>query len=361
MRSCVVTLNQDSSKSDGDDRDWPFVSVVMPVRNERPFIAKCVQQMLDQDYPRDKFEIVVADGLSDDGTLDILADIAAKHPQVRVIENPGRIVSTGLNLAIQAARGEIILRLDGHAEVAADFMRQDVLLLAEHAEAWSVGGPIHHTGRTAFGRAVAIAMSHPCGVGNARHRFPDFEGYVEGAQFPAIRRWVFDRVGFFDESLVRNQDDEFNFRMAQAGGKVFVSPRVKYVYYVRESLGKLARQYFQYGYWRIPVMRKHRRPTTLRQLAPPLFFLVMGVLAVIGVWLRSPLVGFALPLIYAAILIAVGLSAAPKAGLAVALRIPVALATMHLAYAWGECVGFAAMLFRRDAWDTQGKMARLSR
>lgn len=333
----------------------------MPVRNERSFIATCVQQMLDQDYPRDRFEILVADGLSDDGTRDVLAEIAAKYPQVRVLDNPGRIVSTGLNQAIRAARGEIILRLDGHAEVAPDLMRQDVLLLAEHPEAWSVGGPIHHAGKTLFGRAVAIAMSHPCGVGNARHRYPDYEGYVEGAQFPAIRRWVFDRVGLFDESLVRNQDDEFNFRMGQAGGKVYISPRVKYVYYVRDSLGKLARQYFQYGYWRIPVMRKHRRPTTLRQLAPPLFFLLMALLMIAGLVWRSPVVALALPAGYAGVLVLAGILAAPRAGLGVALRLPLALATMHSAYAWGECVGLAALLLGRNAWDTAGRMSQLSR
>ncbi len=116
----------------------------------------------------------------------------------------------------------------------------------------------------------------------ATHRFPNYEGYVEGAHFPTFRKWIFDRIGKFDENLVRTEDDEFNYRITQAGGKIYVSPRVRYVYYVRDRLGKLFRQYFQYSFWRIPVIRKHKKPTTLRQIVPPLFFLAMFVLAAVG-------------------------------------------------------------------------------
>ncbi len=204
-----------------------------------------------------------------------------------VVDNPGRIVSTGLNIAVARSQGDIIIRIDGHALIASDFVRENVALLAAHPEAWSVGGPIRHAATTTLGKAVAVAMSHPLGVGNARHRYPEFEGYVEGAQFPAIRRWVFDRIGMFDERLVRNQDDEFNYRIRRAGGKIYVSPRVQYSYFVRERLGQLFKQYFQYGFWRIPVVEKHRRPTTLRQMAPTLFYAACVVLAVAGLWWRA--------------------------------------------------------------------------
>src|SRR5262249_24306710 len=157
-----------------------------------------------------------------DGTREILASLQAEQPRLIVVDNPGCIVSIGLNLAVARARGEVIVRIDGHALIAPDLIRQDVALLAAHPEAWVVGGPIQHVGTTSLGKAVAVAMSHPLGVGNARHRYPDFEGYVESAQFPAFRREVFDRVGLFDERLVRNQDDEFNYRIGQAGGKIYV-------------------------------------------------------------------------------------------------------------------------------------------
>jgi succinoglycan biosynthesis protein ExoA len=340
---------------------WPLVSVVMPVRNEAGFMTLLLQQVLAQDYPTDRLEIIVADGMSDDGTRQILADFAARHPQVQVIDNPGRIVSTGLNAAVARSRGEIVVRIDGHAEVPDDFIRQGVKLLQEHPEAWSAGGPIVHAGTNRFSYAVAAAMSHRCGVGNATHRFAGHEGYCEGAQFPAIRRWVFDRIGNFDEALIRNQDDEFNYRMRLAGGKIYVSPKVRYKYYVRDRVGRLFRQYFQYGFWRIPVIRKHRRPTTLRQIVPSLFFLVMLALFIAGLAMRQPIVAFAMPAAYAAVLLGVGLSLVPRLGLATASLVPVALATLHLGYACGLLYGTWALVFRRHAWDRQGSMATLSR
>lgn len=344
-----------------DRAELPLVSVILPVRNEEGFIARTLDQILAQDYPAERMEIIVADGMSDDRTREILTDYMARHPQVRVVDNPERITPVGLNVAIAAARGDIVTRIDGHCEVAGDFIRQNVALLAEHPEAWVTGGPIVHAGKNAFGEAVAIAMSHPAGVGMATHRFPNYEGYVEGAQFPTFRRWVFERIGTFDERLVRNQDDELNYRIAQAGGKCFVSPRVRYVYYVRGRLRQLFRQYFQYSFWRIPVMRKHKRPTTPRQVVPLAFYLAVVVLAILGIWLGRPWVALALPAVYVAVLVLIGTSIVPRKGLLVAALVPVAIATMHLAYALGMLYGFWASLFHRRAWDTRGSMSSLTR
>ncbi|MEX2113424.1 MAG: glycosyltransferase family 2 protein [Pirellulales bacterium] len=344
-----------------DAASLPFVSVIMPVRNEAGFIARLLDQLLVQDYPTDRIEIVVADGMSDDGTREILDRYLLQYPRIKVVDNPRRITPAALNAAITAARGEVISRVDGHCEVATDFIRQNVRLLAEHPEAWVVGGPIVHAGKSRFGQAVAVAMSHPGGVGMATHRFENYEGYVEGAQFPTFHRWVFDRIGMFDEKLVRNQDDELNYRINQAGGKSYVSPRVKYVYYVRGRVGQLFKQYFHYSFWRIPVIRKHKKPTTLRQVVPPLFFLTMLALVVLGIWLRQPLVALTLPAVYVAALVAIGASLVPRKGLAVAALVPLALATMHVAYAAGFCYGLFALGFHRGAWDVGSPMTSLSR
>jgi GT2 family glycosyltransferase len=341
--------------------ELPFVSVIMPVRNEVAFIGRLLDQLLAQDYPTDRIEIVVADGMSDDGTRAILDDYVRRYPRIKVVDNPRRITPAALNAAITAARGEIISRVDGHCEVATDFIRQNVQLFAEHTEAWVVGGPIVHAGKSRFGQAVAVAMSHPGGVGMATHRFENYEGYVEGAQFPTFHRWVFDRIGMFDERLVRNQDDELNYRINQAGGKSYVSPRVKYVYYVRGRVGQLFKQYFHYSFWRIPVIRKHKKPTTLRQVVPPVFFLTMLVLAILGIWLRQPLVALALPAVYATVLAGIGVSLVPRKGLVVAAFVPVALATMHLAYAAGFFYGLFCLVFRPGAWEASGRMTSLSR
>jgi succinoglycan biosynthesis protein ExoA len=339
----------------------PFVSVVIPVRNEEGFITRTLEGILSQDYPADLVEIIVADGMSDDKTRQIVRSYAERFPQVRMIDNPARVTPSGLNAAIAAARGDIICRIDGHCDVASDFVRQNVQLLEEHPEAWTVGGPIVHGATGLFGRAVAIAMSHPLGVGMATHRFPNFEGYVETVQFPTFRRWVFERIGLFDTTLVRTEDDELNYRVMQAGGKMFVSPRVRYVYYVRDRVANLFRQYFQYSFWRIPVIRKHKKPTTLRQMVPLLFFLTLLALLIAGVWLRQPLVAVALPSAYLAAMLLLSLSVVPRHGWLIASLVPVAVVTMHVAYALGMAYGISAAVFRTSAWELNGPMSTLSR
>jgi len=339
----------------------PFVSILMPVRNEAAFIGDLVGAVLAQDYARERFEVIVADGMSTDGTREILASLCAQDARLKVIDNPQRVVSAGLNAALAVSRGDVVIRVDGHSLVAPDFIRQNVALLDEHPEAWSVGGPIRHRATTTFGKAVAVAMSHPLGVGNALHRYPEYAGYSEGAAFPAIRRWVFDRVGTFDVRLVRNQDDEFNYRITQAGGKVYLSPRVQYSYFVRERATQLFRQYFQYGFWRIPVIEKHGRPTTVRQTVPSLFYLACAVLAIAGAMTRQPLVAGGLPGVYVLALLAVGAGAVRKHGIRVAARVPLAIATLHAAYGLGLGYGLWARIFRPDAWSSESQMAAISR
>ena len=338
-----------------------MVSVIIPVRNEAAFIASTLDALLAQDYPRERLEIIVADGGSDDGTREIIAQYASRYPFIRLIDNPERVTPNGLNRAISAARGDIISRVDGHCCVAADFVSQNVRLFEEHPEAWVVGGPIIHAGQSPRGTAAAIAMGHPLGVGMARHRFAAFEGYVDTVQFPAFRRWVFDRVGTFDTTLIRTEDDELNYRILQAGGKLFVSPRVQYVYFVRDRFGALFRQYFQYSFWRIPVMRKHGKPTTIRQIVPLAFFALMGLMGIIGLLFGAPLVAAALPTAYVAALSLCAVSLVASDGPRIAGLSVLAMMTMHLAYAGGLAAGMLAYLFRIEAWDNDGRMSRLTR
>lgn len=339
----------------------PMVTVIMPVRNERRAISQSLGSVLAQDYPAERLEVLVADGMSDDGTRAAVEEVARRDGRVRLVDNPARIMAAGFNTALKSAGGEIIVLLGGHSEVAVDFVRQGVALLMEHPEAWCVGGPISHVAHSSFGKAVAVGMSHRLGVGNASHHFAGYEGYAEGAPFPTLWRWVFERVGTLDERLVRNQDDEFYYRIRQAGGKVYISPRIRYTYFVRERMGQLFRQYFQYGFWRIPVMRKHQRPTTVRQVIPSLFYLACVCLLMIGFWLRQPVIALGLPLLYGAALLTVGLSVLPKVGFRVACRVPLAIGTIHAGYALGLIYGVWASLFQPRAWDTGGQMTTISR
>lgn len=341
------------------DMEWPTVSVVMPIRNEVDFIGQNLREILNQDYSN-LIEILVADGMSDDGTREVLAEFT--DPRVKVIDNPARIVPTGLNEAIKQSTGEIVVRVDGHAVVAKDFVKQSVKALLDNKEAWASGGSLVQKANTVMGQAIAAAMSHRVGVGNALRTEPDFEGFGEGTNFPAMHRWVFDKVGYYDEALVRNQDDEFYFRLHQGGGKFFITPAIKYDYYVRENLSQLFRQYYQYSFWRIPVIRKHKQPTTLRQIIPSLFYLTMFVMLIVGLVTGKLWLALGLPLVYVAALMVAGIAKVPALGPAVALRMPLAIATLHAGYAWGMIHGFLCLAFGIDGWQrTNQRAVQLSR
>ena len=341
--------------------ETPFLSIILPVRNEAPFIDANIERLLTQDYPADRYEILVVDGESTDDTARRAREWVARDARVRLLDNSSRFVANGLNLALPECRGELICWVDGHMLLERHYLSTGVGLLAEHPEAWSVGGPITHVGSGVFGRAVAAAQSHPIGVGNARHRYREYDGYGEGAINPIYRRSVFDRVGTFDEGLVRNQDDEFNFRITQAGGKILISSRMNSIYYVRESMPLLFRQYAQYAFWRIPMLKKYGRPTHLRQLVPPAFYLLMLALLIAGVVQGSLLLAAGLPIAYLSILALTSASLVRRLGLTVALVLPLAFLGMHAGYAYGYLSGFLAAIFRPNAWSAEGRMAKLTR
>jgi len=343
------------------DDDLPSVSVLLPVRNEARFIETLIEQLLGQDYPQEKVEILIADGMSDDGTREILSQLCACYPKVRLIDNPERIVATGLNRLIQNANGNVLMRIDGHMSVPKDYVRINVGLLMEHPEAWGVGGPIVHVGGNIFANSVAAAMSTPLVMGFASHRLAEFEGYGEGAAFWTFHKWVFERVGLFDEKLVRTEDDEFNYRVTQAGGRFYLSPKSKSLYFVRDSVRKVALQFFQYSFWRIPVMKKHRRPTTVRQIVPLAFFALIAILVIVGLALGSIWTTFLLPVFYFAVITLVSIASVPKVGFKSAALLPLVIVVIHVSYAWGMLVGIWASYFRPGWFDIHGTMTRISR
>ena len=257
----------------------PMVSVVIPCRNEKSHIGGCIRSMLSQEPPDGGFELIVADGMSTDGTREILRRLAEKNTSLRVIDNPGRIVSTGLNRAITAARGGIIIRADAHTGYAPDYIRQCVRVLSDSG-ADNVGGPWIAAPRGYVGSAIAAVFHSKFGSGGARGHDPDYEGPVDTVYLGCWRRDTFDRIGCFDEELVRNQDDEFNLRLTRAGGTVWQSPLIKSWYHPRGSCRQLFQQYMQYGYWKVRVIQKHRLPASWRHVVPALF--VASILVLIG-------------------------------------------------------------------------------
>ncbi|MGA2713492.1 MAG: glycosyltransferase family 2 protein [Bryobacteraceae bacterium] len=320
------------------------ISVIVPCRNEKRHIRAFLESVFAQEVdPQCDVEILVADGMSDDGTREVLQEYSAQRPAVRVIDNPGRIVSTGLNAAIRAATGDLIIRMDAHTTYAPDYIRECVRAAAESG-ADNVGGPWVATGRGLIGRAIAAAFRVPFCTGGGKAHDPDYAGEIDTVYLGCWPRSVFDRVGLFDPELVRNQDDEFNFRLRRSGGKIWQSPRIKSSYTPRASLWALFRQYLQYGFWKVAVIRKHGAPASWRHLVPLMFVLANAFLLAFAAFsggLRSyALIAWAALLaVYFGMAITAALGACRRNGWDLLPLLPVVFLTYHLSYGLGFLFG----------------------
>jgi glycosyltransferase involved in cell wall biosynthesis len=341
----------------------PLITVIMPIRNEAAYIRRSLGSVLAQDYPAACLQVLVVDGLSNDGTRELVQAMIAERgsggaggpgsggAEVRLVDNPGRIVPTGLNIGLAEARGDVVVRVDGHTELAPDYLRQCVEAL-QRTGADNVGGRMDPIGEGAFGEAVAAATSTPFGVGGGRFHYSDQEEWVDTVYMGAWPRQVFERIGGFDEEMVRNQDDEFNYRLRKAGGRILLSPAIRSHYVNRSSPRALWRQYYQYGYWKVRVLQKHPRQMQARHFIPPLF-----AATVLGGALLTPFSAVVrrlwtvVLLLYAVANLAASLLTARSAGLAHLPRLPLIFAILHLSYGLGFLRGLAAFWQR---WGKEG-------
>jgi len=334
--------------------DCSLITIILPIRNEARYIERCLDAVLSQTYPRECLEILIVDGMSDDGTREIVRGMIARQGNLQsaicnlqLLDNPDRIVPTALNLGIRAARGEIIVRVDGHCVIAADYIARCIQAL-HTVDADCVGGAIETIGETYTARSIAFAQSSPFGVGGARFRYSNRAEYVDTLAFGAYRREVFDRIGLFDEELVRNQDDEFNFRLTRAGGKIWLDPQIKSVYYSRGTLRGLWKQYFEYGFWKVRVMQKHGRPASLRHLVPALFVLALCA-AFVGTLVTQQWIWFgliALPYVLASV--TASLVTAARRDWRTLPLLPLVFFVLHCAYGVGFLFGLVRWIF----WGT---------
>lgn len=329
----------------------PTFGIIIPSRNETGYMEKALASVLANDYPREKMEVLVVDGMSTDGTREMVERLGRSDSRVRLIDNPRRFATAAFNLGIQASQADVLIILGGHSEVAPDFLKNYARVLEEHPDAWSAGGVIETVGRGYTGRAVAAAMKSVMGLGSRKYTADETQdrGYVPDAGgWAAVRRWVYDRVGLFDESFVRNADTDFTVRFVRAGGKSYVSSSVRSRYYCRASLWKLFRQQFQDGFWRIRNIQKVGRPAHARQLIPLLFVLGWIFLAA-GAILWQPLV-FGLAA-YAGLYFGAGCFFAVKAGkqdgFDIVPVIPLVFLAMHLGYGLGELKGIWSWMILR--------------
>lgn len=313
----------------------PFVSVVIPVRNEAGSIAAAIESALAQDYGG-PLEVLIGDGMSEDGTREVVARIAASDDRVQMVDNPKKVTPAALNAAIGAARGAIIVRCDAHATLPQGYVRRAVDQIGETGAA-NVGGIQRAVGDTFVQRAVAMAMTSPLGVGDARYRYGGAPGPSDTVYLGNFRRDAIETVGLFDEELVRNQDYELNYRLRRAGETVWFDPELVVDYYPRTSIRALWRQYFDYGAGKRRMLRMHPGSLRLRQLAAPT--LVIGLVGSLVAGLAgAPSAAVVLPVVYIAALGTGTLYELARTRSASALMFPVAVGTMHLA--WG--LGFLA-------------------
>lgn len=334
-----------------------LLSVIAPCRNEAAYVDNFCDSVLRQQLPPNwRMEVLVADGESDDGTRERLFQRCAQDDRLQLVENPGRIVSTGLNACIARAKGDVIARLDIHTQFASDYLEKCLKTL-ERTHADNVGGPWVAQGTGPMGVAIAAAFQCPWVVGGALSRNLQHEGEVDTVYLGCWPRAVFDRFGLFDETLVRNQDDEHNLRMRRAGGRLWQSSLIHSVYHPRNSLSHLFAQQQQYGYWRPLVVRKHGQPGSIRQLVPACFLAALVVCSLIAPWMTMPIAG--LMTVYSFYLVLASMAATQPTGQWRMLwRLPAVITAFHMGYGWGTWRGLLDIVRSRAPSSRFAKMTR---
>jgi succinoglycan biosynthesis protein ExoA len=349
------------------------VSVIVACRNEIKCIRRFLDSLLAQEMTGITWEAVIADGLSDDGTRDVLEEYSARCPHLRVLTNSGRIVSVGLNEAIRAARGDIIIRMDAHSWYEVTYCRLCLETL-ERTGADFVGGPVLAKAEGVWARSVTAAFHSRFATGGAsRFRELDYEGWVSTLPYGAWRRATLEGIGLFDETLVRNQDDELNIRLLRSGGRIWQSPAIVSWYSPRSTLSNLFHQYFQYGFWQVPVIRKHKTLSSWRKLVPAAFVLANAaaigsiVVAALGSssWL-APAVSVWLALVasYVAVCLLASVLAARKHGWMALPYLPMIFCAYHFSFGLGFIAGLLRIPFTPGATfstETDSALTRITR
>ena len=327
---------------------YETVSIIIPCYNEQATIRLLLEAIYKQTYPRTAMEVIIVDGMSTDHTRDEITAFQREYPDLalQIVDNPVRFIPAGLNRGISTANGEILIRLDGHAVPTLEYIEHCVCDLSAGLGD-NVGGiwEIHPSRSGAIAAGIAIAASHPLGVGDARYRYTERSQAVDTVPFFAFRRELIDKIGKYDESLLTNEDYEFNVRVRQSGGTVWLDPTIRSTYYARPTLSTLARQYWRYGYWKGRMLLRFPHTLRWRQALPPAFvasLIGLAILAIVLPWARWLLAGVIA--VYSLVLLGAGAwTAVKQRQVALLFSLPLAIATMHLS--WGTALWWSLIKF----------------
>ena len=338
----------------------PSVTVIVAARDEERFIEACVRSLLAQEPPPGGFELIVAEGRSTDETRGILDRLAGEDARLKVVDNPSRITPTAWNAAIRVSRGRYIAIMSAHARYADDYLVR-CFELAEKLHTDNVGGALTAEASGYVQRANAASHHSPFSVGGASWHSLQYEGRARTVFGGFYRRDVFDRIGMFDEQLVRDSDAEFNFRLELAGGTIWQSPAIRSWYAPRSSLGALFRQYRQYGYWKVRIMQKHGSAPAIRQYVPAVTLVAAAALAVASIFLVPARVLLAIgAAAYLVVVLVASVTTAARFGWDLLPILPITFATYHLGYGIGFLGGLYDFVLRRRTAPRRS-MAELTR
>ncbi len=329
--------------SENERQSLPYVSIVIPMLNEIDAIARCVESILQQDYPQDCIEIVVVDGLSTDGSREKITELAQQHPNIRLFDNPQKRTPISLNIGIKNSQGDIVIILGAHTKIKSDFISLNVKYMRE-MNVPCVGGTQVNVGESFMQQVIGCAMGSPFGIPSAPYRFWNKKKFVDTVVYAAYDKKLFAEVGYFDEDLHISEDAEFNWRIRKAGHKIFYTPEIVSYYYPRRSIPRLVKQFFNYGILRVNVIKKHFAAIKAFHLLPPLFVLTTIILAMLSAASSKyyiPLAAlWAIYLLY--ILIASLITSLQNRKLQYLFFLPVIFISMQLS--WG--IGFLVGIFK---------------
>lgn len=338
VRSAWVPLSKVNPRED----DLPLISIIIPCRNEEGFIGKCLESIISQFYPKDNLEVLVVDGMSTDKTREVVREYGEKHSFISLLENPRKVTPFGMNIGIRNSRGEVIILVNAHSILDKNFLKNNIEYLNKtHADA--VGGMLNtiNEGASIISNAIPLATDSIFGAGGRRYRSRIQEGFVKDTlPYCAYRRELFDKIGLIDEDLIRDQDEEFNYRILKNGGKIFFTPKIKSYLYVRPTLEKLWKQHFQYGYFKPLVLSKVGGVFTWRQAIPSLLItsmIVTGLLSFLSeyfLWFFILILG-----LYFSVTIIFSLLIGIKRDLSLMPFLVASFVTLHFSYGTGYLKG----------------------